>query len=98
MGKKRSKSIIVFDDLPAPAMMANPCAQMGTRTTLDRMADTMFGDGNMCGRCAATKMSKSHDPNKHKRWKCQLCQTDWFGIEPGNDRRGAIMSQRERKQ
>lgn len=79
-----------------PVIIQNPCAQMGTRTTLDRMADSMFGEGEMCGRCAMTKLGKTHDPYKHARWKCQLCSTEWMGIEPGNDRRGAIAAQKRR--
>ena len=72
--------------------MPNPCP----KTPIRRMADSMFGEGEMCGRCAGIKMSKSHDPYKQARWKCQLCFTEWMGIEPGNDRRGAIMAQRRK--
>jgi len=66
------------------------------KSLLKTMADSMFGEGEMCGQCKMTLMSKSHNPYEHPRWKCQMCQTDWFGIEPGNDRRGAIMAQRRK--
>lgn len=82
--------------------MPNPCAQWYPaldnvpKSLLETMADSMFGEGEMCGHCKLTLLAESHDPNKHARWKCQMCQTDWMGIEPGNDRRGAIMAQRRK--
>ncbi len=66
------------------------------KSLLETMADSMFGEGEMCGHCKLTLLAESHNPNEHARWKCQMCQTDWFGIEPGNDRRGAIAAQKRR--
>ncbi|KKN32077.1 hypothetical protein LCGC14_0817320, partial [marine sediment metagenome] len=56
-----------------------------------------FGHLRMCGDCISTKVTGSHDRNVHERRVCQLCGTVWPGLEPHNDRRGAIMAQRARK-
>lgn len=52
----------------------------------------------MCGDCIGNKVTGGHDPKVDKRRKCQLCGTVWPGLEPDNDRRGAILAQKARKQ
>jgi hypothetical protein len=54
-----------------------------------------YGD-SMCGDCIATKVTGGHDPRAHNRRRCQLCGTLWPGLEPENNRRGAILAQRTR--
>jgi formate dehydrogenase maturation protein FdhE len=66
-----------------------------TDSTQQQEAWTKIEEENMCGSCAAMVLTKSHDPNTMARFICKLCRTDWPGIEPGNDRRGAIMAQRK---
>lgn len=62
---------------------------------LARMGNDFFGK-SMCGDCIRIKVTGGHDRNSDKRRQCQLCGTVWPGLEPDNDRRGAIMAQRAR--
>ncbi len=60
------------------------------------MLKEFFGE-SMCGDCISIKVTGGHDRNVHKRRRCQLCGTLWPGLEPDNDRRGAIEAQKARK-
>jgi hypothetical protein len=60
------------------------------------MLKEFFGE-SMCGDCISTKVTGGHDRNVHNRRRCQLCGTLWPGLEPDNDRRGAIEAQKARK-
>jgi hypothetical protein len=66
------------------------------KSVLSSLRDDMFGEGEMCGACKLIHLGKQHNPNTDRRRVCTLCGTDWFGIEPGNDRRGAIEAQKAR--
>jgi hypothetical protein len=60
------------------------------------MKKDFYGD-SMCGDCISIKLVGSHDPRIHLRQRCQLCGTIWPGLEPDNDRRGAIEAQKAKK-
>jgi hypothetical protein len=72
---------------PGPKSWGGAMARMGMKD--------FFGE-SMCGDCISTKVTGGHDPRADKRRKCQLCGTVWPGLEPDNDRRGAILAQRTR--
>jgi hypothetical protein len=55
-----------------------------------------YGD-SMCGDCIGTKVLGGHDRKADKRRTCQLCGTVWPGLEPDNNRRGAIEAQKAKK-
>ena len=74
----------------------NPSITFGGALARMAMKKEFFG-GSMCGDCISTKVTGGHDRNVHERRVCQLCGTLWPGLEPHNDRRGAIMAQRARK-
>lgn len=91
--------------------IGNPCAEIeynyGPSTwrthtpksfggAMKSMQKEFFGK-SMCGDCIGIKVTGGHDRNIHNRRKCQLCGTIWPGLEPDNDRRGAIEAQRARR-
>ncbi len=61
-----------------------------------RTKEAFFG-GSMCGDCIRTKVTGDHDRRVRNRRVCQLCGTVWPGLEPDNDRRGAIEAQKARR-
>lgn len=50
-----------------------------------------------CDACINVKLFGSHDPRVNNRRRCQLCNTLCPGLEPDNDRRGAIKAQKEKE-
>lgn len=80
-----------YDD--GPKSWGGAMARIGRKSK--SMDKTFFG-GSMCGDCIGKTVTGGHDRNIDNRRVCQLCGTIWPGLEPDNDRRGAILAQRER--